>query len=107
MASSFWILLAIAAVAVHLAPNVGTFAAAGVLAFLLYGLGRNLAHNTYQALLAENGRDGEPLFKVPNDPRITKLLQSTRVIVQPMTNVDGYNNSRQAVLDELVRIAAA
>lgn len=34
------------------------------------------------------------------DPRITKLLQSTRVIVQPMTNVDGYNNSRQAVLDE-------
>jgi lipopolysaccharide/colanic/teichoic acid biosynthesis glycosyltransferase len=26
-----------------------------------------------QALLAENGRDGEPLFKVPNDPRITRL----------------------------------
>jgi hypothetical protein len=34
------------------------------------------------------------------DPRVTKLLQTTRVIVQPMTNVDGYNNSRQAMIDE-------
>lgn len=44
---------AIAAVVVHLAPSPGTFVAAAVAAFLLYGVGRNLAHNTYQALLAE------------------------------------------------------
>lgn len=44
---------AIASVAVHLAPRPGVFVAAAAAAFLLYGVGRNLAHNTYQALLAE------------------------------------------------------
>ena len=33
------------------------------------------------------------------DPRITKILENSRVIVQPMTNVDGYNNSRNAPID--------
>jgi BCD family chlorophyll transporter-like MFS transporter len=44
---------AIAAVAVRLSGDLGTFVPAAVGIFLLYGLGRNLAHNTYQALLAE------------------------------------------------------
>ena len=44
---------AIAAVAVRLSAALGTFVPAAAGVFLLYGLGRNLAHNTYQALLAE------------------------------------------------------
>jgi len=44
---------AIAAVAVKLSDSYRTFVPAALSAFLLYGLGRNLAHNTYQALLAE------------------------------------------------------
>jgi BCD family chlorophyll transporter-like MFS transporter len=44
---------AIATVAVRFSAAMGTFVPAAVMAFLLYGLGRNLAHNTYQALLAE------------------------------------------------------
>ena len=43
----------IATVAVRLSAELGTFVPAAASAFLLYGLGRNLAHNTYQALLAE------------------------------------------------------
>ena len=43
----------IATVAVKLSASLGTFVPAALSAFLLYGLGRNLAHNTYQALLAE------------------------------------------------------
>jgi BCD family chlorophyll transporter-like MFS transporter len=44
---------AIATIAVRLAGTATTFVPAALFAFLLYGLGRNLAHNTYQALLAE------------------------------------------------------
>lgn len=44
---------AVAAVAVGLSGTMTTFVPAALAAFLLYGLGRNLAHNTYQALLAE------------------------------------------------------
>lgn len=44
---------AIATVAVRWSAATGTFVPAALAAFLLYGLGRNLAHNTYQALLAE------------------------------------------------------
>ncbi len=44
---------AIATVAVRFSTALGTFVPAAVCAFLLYGVGRNLAHNTYQALLAE------------------------------------------------------
>ncbi len=33
--------------------HLPTFIAAGAAAFLLYGIGRNLAHNSYQALVAE------------------------------------------------------
>jgi hypothetical protein len=33
------------------------------------------------------------------DPRVTKILDTTRVIVQPLTNADGYNNSRSAPID--------
>lgn len=43
----------IAAVAVKFSDALGTFVPAALAAFLLYGVGRNLAHNTYQALLAE------------------------------------------------------
>jgi BCD family chlorophyll transporter-like MFS transporter len=48
---------AIAAVTRHLAGQLAVFAAAGAGAFLLYGLGRNLAHNSYQALVAERFTD--------------------------------------------------
>ena len=34
------------------------------------------------------------------DPRITKLLDSVRVLVTPLTNVDGYINSRTAPYDD-------
>lgn len=44
---------AIASIAVHTYETLPVFAAGSVAAFLLYGVGRNLAHNTYQALLAE------------------------------------------------------
>ncbi|MBA3848534.1 MAG: hypothetical protein C0502_00880 [Opitutus sp.] len=44
---------AVAASAVQLSAALGTFVPAALGAFLLYGVGRNLAHNTYQALLAE------------------------------------------------------
>ena len=44
---------AIAAIAVKFSASLGTFVPAALSAFLLYGVGRNLAHNTYQALLAE------------------------------------------------------
>jgi BCD family chlorophyll transporter-like MFS transporter len=44
---------AIATIAVRLSGALGTFVPAALAAFLLYGVGRNLAHNTYQALLAE------------------------------------------------------
>jgi hypothetical protein len=33
------------------------------------------------------------------DPRVTKVLTESRVIVQPMTNIDGYKNSREAPID--------
>jgi hypothetical protein len=33
------------------------------------------------------------------DPRVRRILKRTRVIAQPMTNVDGYNNSRSAPVD--------
>ena len=33
------------------------------------------------------------------DPRITKILEQTRLIVQPLTNADGYNNSRSSPVD--------
>ena len=33
------------------------------------------------------------------DARVKRILKRTRVLVQPMTNVDGYNNSRSAPVD--------
>jgi len=45
--------VAIAEVTRQHPTHLPTFLAAGVAAFLLYGLGRNLAHNSYQALVAE------------------------------------------------------
>jgi len=50
-------LYAIAWVTGHHGTRLPTFAAAGAGAFLLYGLGRNLAHNSYQALVAERFTD--------------------------------------------------
>lgn len=44
---------AIASWTVRTAATPAVFVPGAVLAFLLYGAGRNLAHNTYQALLAE------------------------------------------------------
>ncbi len=44
---------AIAGVMRHHSANLPAFIAAGTAAFLLYGIGRNLAHNSYQALVAE------------------------------------------------------
>lgn len=44
---------AIAAVAVGTHGRIGLFAAGAAAAFLLYGVGRNLGHTAYQALLAE------------------------------------------------------
>lgn len=44
---------AIANWTVRTAATPATFVPGAVLAFLLYGVGRNLAHNSYQALLAE------------------------------------------------------
>lgn len=44
---------AIANLAVRTAATPAVFVPGAVAAFLLYGVGRNLAHNTYQALLAE------------------------------------------------------
>lgn len=44
---------AIANLTARTAATPAVFVPAAVLAFLLYGVGRNLAHNTYQALLAE------------------------------------------------------
>jgi len=44
---------AIANWTVRTAATPAAFVPGAVLAFLLYGVGRNLAHNTYQALLAE------------------------------------------------------
>lgn len=44
---------AIANWTVRTAATPASFVPGAVLAFLLYGVGRNLAHNTYQALLAE------------------------------------------------------
>lgn len=44
---------AIANWTVRTAATPALFVSGAVLAFLLYGVGRNLAHNTYQALLAE------------------------------------------------------
>jgi BCD family chlorophyll transporter-like MFS transporter len=44
---------AIANWTVRTAATPAVFVPGAVLAFLLYGVGRNLAHNTYQALLAE------------------------------------------------------
>lgn len=44
---------AIAAVAVNTHSRVALFAGAAGAAFLLYGIGRNLGHTAYQALLAE------------------------------------------------------
>lgn len=45
--------VAIAGVAVGTHRSTAAFAAAGTWAFLLYGVGRNLGHTAYQALLAE------------------------------------------------------
>lgn len=45
--------VAIASWTVRTAGTPVVFVPGAVLAFLLYGVGRNLAHNTYQALLAE------------------------------------------------------
>ncbi|MBX3751062.1 MAG: BCD family MFS transporter [Opitutaceae bacterium] len=50
-------LYAIAWVTGHHGTSLPLFAAAGAAAFLLYGLGRNLAHNSYQALVAERFTD--------------------------------------------------
>ncbi|MBA4135939.1 MAG: hypothetical protein C0518_01330 [Opitutus sp.] len=44
---------AIATIAVKTSGEMRTFVPAALSAFVLYGVGRNLAHNTYQALLAE------------------------------------------------------
>ncbi len=33
------------------------------------------------------------------DARVTKILKTTRVLVQPLTNADGFNNSRTAPVD--------
>lgn len=44
---------AIAWVTRHHSANLPAFLAAGAAAFFLYGIGRNLAHNSYQALVAE------------------------------------------------------
>ena len=33
------------------------------------------------------------------DARFKKIMESTRIIVQPLTNADGYNNSRSAPID--------
>lgn len=44
---------AIASATVGTHRSTAAFAAAGALAFLLYGVGRNLGHTAYQALLAE------------------------------------------------------
>ncbi|MDI1248350.1 MAG: BCD family MFS transporter [Lacunisphaera sp.] len=46
-------LYAVAWVTRHHSTNLATFLTCGVGAFLLYGLGRNLAHNSYQALVTE------------------------------------------------------
>lgn len=47
----------IAWVTQHYDASLPVFAVAGTGAFLLYGLGRNLAHNSYQALVAERFDD--------------------------------------------------
>lgn len=46
-------LYAVAWVTRHHSADLATFLAGGVAAFLLYGIGRNLAHNSYQALVTE------------------------------------------------------
>lgn len=46
-------LFAVAWVTRHHSADLATFLAGGVGAFLLYGVGRNLAHNSYQALVTE------------------------------------------------------
>lgn len=63
---------AVVAVRAHASP--GLLAAGEVLAFLLYGLGRNLAHNSYQALLAERFPAGHRRARAATFYEVVTLL---------------------------------